>query len=86
MASLLFSLILLCISFIITARGQDVGIEGSNPNFNYDWSCQYYYDCHNCTVSRCRWNHYDNKCHGYAGYNDINLHKLQIDDFFKHAK
>ena len=76
---------IICIFFTTNANGRAVGIEGANPNFNYDLNCVHYEDCHNCTVARCAWNSGNNKCEAYKGYSDDNKYELQVDDFFKYG-
>ena len=78
-------IVVACMLAVIQGQDQqkNLGIEGKNPNFNYERSCKWYSDCHNCTVSRCRW--LNNRCLGYPSYDEYQLHYLQIDDFFKHS-
>jgi len=80
----IFSLIFIC------TNCQSVGIEGKNPHpdIKYREPCDYYTDCYNCTIARCRWDISDNpdgKCLGYPEYNNINIESLQIKDFFEYA-
>ena len=87
MKTILFILLLVSsLSLVLADVQKNLGIEFKNPNFNYERSCRLYTDCHNCTVSRCRWDTTNSgKCKGYTKYDEYQLHFLQIDDFFEHS-
>lgn len=53
----MFRIILICIIVSFT-RAQSVGIEGKNPSPEIYYNgkpCDFYTDCYNCTIAKCRW-------------------------------
>jgi len=91
MKSSIFTLSFLLCTLLFRVNCQSVGIEGknTNPAIKYRESCDYYMDCYNCTISRCRWEASGvgiaGQCLGYPEYNNINIESLQIKDFFEYA-